>query len=532
MNTDSLPAGSQVLLVDDDPVNLYFLASLLEEHGFHSQTAERGLQALELALSHPPDLVLLDIRLPDMDGLEVCHRLKADPRTGNPPVIFLSSARDVALKVKGFQAGGVDYITKPFQPEEVLVRIGTHLSLRLAHRQLEESRALLEERVKERTAELEKANQAKSDFLATMSHEIRTPMHAILGMSDILLETRLDDSQRSYVTMFQKAGRNLLNLINDILDLSKVESGQLGLQEHPFDLANAFSEVVDILAPQAHGKGVLLQTTFPAQLPHHVVGDAMRFKQILLNLLGNAIKFTEKGAIQLTARLLERQGDRLLLEFTVEDSGCGIPADQLAAIFKPFTQVDSSSARPYGGAGLGLSICHRLVESMGGTMAVSSTLGVGSRFEFTLLLKESSLSQSSQPSAPQWMPGQLICNGLNILLAEDSEDNVQLISIYLKATPHRLTVAKNGREAVEMYRQHPFDLILMDLQMPIMDGYTATRTIRQIEAQEKRPRLPILAISAFALHGDEEKSLQAGCDQHITKPLSKQHLLHLLNTWQ
>ncbi|MBF0429041.1 MAG: response regulator, partial [Magnetococcales bacterium] len=217
-----------ILVVDDIPENIDVLKGALMRD-YTVRPAPNGLIALKAAhISPHPDLVLLDIMMPEMNGYEVCRRLKADEVTQHIPVIFVSAKSEEEDELEGLRLGAVDYITKPFQPEEVLVRIGTHLSLRLAHRQLEESRALLEERVKERTAELEKANQAKSDFLATMSHEIRTPMHAILGMSDILLETRLDDSQRSYVTMFQKAGRNLLNLINDILDLSKVESGQLG----------------------------------------------------------------------------------------------------------------------------------------------------------------------------------------------------------------------------------------------------------------------------------------------------------------
>ena len=376
-------------------------------------------------------------------------------------------------------------------------------------------------------AAAESASRTKSDFLASMSHEIRTPMNAIMGIADLLAKTKLTAEQDRFVQIFRRSGDNLLNLINDILDLSKVEASQLDLERTGFSLSDHLEKVFEMVEPRAQEKGLSLTCEIAPSVSNELVGDPMRLRQVLMNLLGNAIKFTETGSVNLK---VERQADGAIpaaLQFTVTDTGIGIPAQKLPLIFERFTQADSSTTRRFGGSGLGLTISKRLVELMGGRIWVTSEEGQGSTFAFSVPFEIWSAADSLE-AAPVGAHPTAPLPPLRILMAEDSPDNCAIAMAYLQDTPYRIEVAVNGAIACQMFMAGHYDLVLMDRQMPVMDGLTATRTIRAWEASHGRAPTPIIAVTASALKGDRETCLAAGCTAYLSKPIKQDVLLQAI----
>jgi PAS domain S-box-containing protein len=387
-------------------------------------------------------------------------------------------------------------------------------------------RKRVEMELKQAKAVAESASRTKSDFLASMSHEIRTPMNAIMGIADLLAKTTLTSEQDKYVQVFRRAGDNLLNLINDILDLSKVEASQLELERTGFSLMDQLEIVMEMVAAKAHEKGLALVCEIAPNVPADLVGDPTRLRQVLLNLIGNAVKFTESGEVSLHVML---ELDTLVptLRFTVSDSGIGIPAEKLERVFERFTQADTSTTRRFGGSGLGLTISKRLVELMGGRIWVESEVGEGSMFAFAVPFEiwiGDTLRGAVLVGPDQGVP--LI--PLRILLAEDSPDNCLVTMAYLEDTPYQIEIAETGAIACEMFATRPYDLVLMDRQMPVMDGLTATRKIRAWEQANDRQPTPIIALTASALKGDREMCLAAGCTAFLTKPIKQEVLLQAI----
>jgi signal transduction histidine kinase/FixJ family two-component response regulator/HPt (histidine-containing phosphotransfer) domain-containing protein len=380
------------------------------------------------------------------------------------------------------------------------------------------------------------ATQAKSDLLAKVSQEIRTPMNALLGVADLLADTPLTTEQRRHVDVFRHAGRALAVLIDDLLDMSKIEARRLELDLHAFELEPLLDEQIALLGMRARERGLRLTRRVDDDVPAHVWGDRHRLAQVLTNLLGNALKFTQRGFVELHVERAEAQD---MLRFSVQDSGIGVPPDKLESIFSPFTQADSSVTRNFGGTGLGLTIVRSLVELMGGRITVDSAPGRGSTFSFTVRLPAAPAAVPDGGAAPALgpalatpivteAPSALAASTpgtIRILLAEDNPTNVYLIEAMLAGLDCVIDVATDGREAVRKFRAGAFDLVLMDVQMPLLDGLAAAQELRRIEREQGRSRTPIVALTAHASERDRQRSLEAGCDAHLAKPLAKSTLL-------
>ena len=388
-------------------------------------------------------------------------------------------------------------------------------------------RKLIEESLVEAKAGAEAANSAKSVFLANMSHEIRTPLNAILGFTNLTLESDLNGQQQEYLRHVRSSAGHLLELINEILDLSKIEAGRMELDISRFSLRTGLNELLETQRLRAGEKGVALVYQIDQEVPDRLEGDAGRLHQVLINLVANAIKFTAKGEIRIRVSLAEQKGDRARVGITVADTGIGIPLERQKVIFEPFSQGDISITRKFGGTGLGLAICKHFVAMMGGEIFVESTPGLGSTFGFTALFKVSVEERTGSVEVVSEGKAAPAVSDLKILLAEDNLVNRKLVSALLNKAGHTVSFAENGREAVELHKKQDFDLILMDVEMPEMDGLEATTRIRNTPRDRSR-RIPIIAMTAHAMKGDRERFLEAGMDDYLAKPIDRNQMMSII----
>jgi signal transduction histidine kinase len=532
----------KILIVDDKPGNLLALEKVLEALDAVIVRAGSGEAALKACLRDEFALAILDVQMPGMDGYELARYLRGDSHTRMLPIIFLSAVfSDEAHVDMGYLAGAVDFLTKPFRAEHLLGKARFFLEFDRQRAELAESKKALEDLLKAQreTSEnlareiearrqaqeeqqlameaAEAANQAKGIFLANMSHELRTPMNGVVGMLQLLASAGLPPQQREYVDIAKSSALSLLRILSDILDLSRIEAGKLELREEPFDPAELVSGVAQALHVEARGKGLALSQRFEAALPGCVSGDSSRVRQVLINLAGNAIKFTTSGSVLIEAGYQESPGGKGTLLFSVTDTGVGIPGDKLDDIFEPFTQVDGSYSRRRGGAGLGLGIVKRIVDAMGGHIVVWSEEGKGTAMEVALPLATlPGRCRVSDQHAEGTGQGPL---GYKVLVAEDDVINRLATLKFLEMLGCTARAVEDGDQVVPALAQENFDLVLMDVSMARMDGPEAAREVRRAGNAVPRTDIPIVAMTAHAMKGDRERYLSMGMDDYITKPV-------------
>jgi signal transduction histidine kinase len=506
----------KIIVVDDNPENLAALRNTLKDlyEVYPSPSAAKMFNFLEHI--DPPDLILLDVEMPEMNGYEAITKLKSGTQYKDIPVIFLTSMTDAKSEIEGLRLGAVDYIRKPFVTPLLLQRIKTYLALM---DQQNEILQLLDLKTKAEM-EAQESSRAKSEFLSNMSHEIRSPLNAVIGMINIATEETEMETVKHYLAKAGNASKFLMGVINDILDMSKIEANKFELSYDEFDFGTMVTNVMDIINVRAKEKSQNVTVNVSKEIPASLIGDELRLSQVVTNLLTNAIKFTpENGKIDLTAEKSEEADNEVTLKITVTDSGIGISPEQQKNLFTSFNQADSSITKKFGGTGLGLAISKRIVELMNGAIRIESELGKGAKFIFTIKAKKGTQT-AAKAAATGTKAADFDFKKYTILVAEDMEFNREIIGKYLVKTGITLDFAEDGKIALSTFTQNPdkYDLIFMDIQMPEMNGYDVVRAIRALNLPHAKD-IPIVAMTANAFQEDIEKSLEAGMNGHLAKPI-------------
>ena len=495
-----------LLVIDDSRFMRRNIKNLLYPRKYNLFMAESAEEGLAILKEEDIHLVLLDVELPGISGINFIEIMKKNQKFIDIPVIALSSNDSPHIVARLLKHGANDFIKKPYIPEQLILKCDLHVRNYL--------NVLL---LAKRTEQLKQAEKAKSIFLANMSHEIRTPLNAIVGFVDILKEKNLDEESKKYINIISNSSKMLLNILNDILDLSKIEAGKLTIEKVVFNLEEEILVVLDLLRLKAIEKHINLKEEF-INLPKYVRSDPTRLKQVIMNLLSNAIKFTPENK-NIYAKF-EYKDNKLFV--SIKDEGIGMSPDQAKKIFEPFKQADDSTTRKYGGTGLGVTISKNIVELLGGELKLKTELNKGSEFYFEIPIevvdnyKEEKIEIKKEFNS-------------KVLVVEDNKANQMFLEVVLKKLNLEYEIANNGKEAIEKYKDGKFDIILMDENMPIMNGIEAVKHIRKYEEENNLKHTPIISVTANALQGDRERFLNAGFDDYLAKPIDLNKLKEILS---
>ncbi|TSA28980.1 MAG: hybrid sensor histidine kinase/response regulator [Bacteroidetes bacterium] len=515
----------KVLIVDDRVRNLIVLEEMLADLGIDLVRATSGKEAIEKTRNTEFALVLMDIRMPGMDGFEAVEEIRKDPRNELLPIIYITAFyHEDYYKVKGIRTGAVDFITKPIIPDVLQGKVTVFTRLYRQRKNLEEEilwREQIEKDLKKAKELAEDATRAKQKFLSNMSHEIRTPLNAIINTVNLMHEGDPQAELLDNMEILKFSADSLLQIVNDILDYSKIDAGRIEFEKVEFEMRKLLTGVKQSFDFEVNRRNLKMDVSLDESIPMVVLGDSARLTQILINLVGNAVKFTEKGHIAIEAKPVKRHNSLIDIEFRITDTGIGIPKDKLEMIFESFTQASSSTTRKYGGTGLGLAITQKLVELQGGALQVKSKVGKGSTFHFTLPFLTSDKTHVEDDA--QLKEHYHSLKGLKVLVVEDNLVNQKIVSKFLSRWEAAYEIAENGRIAVEKVIKTHFDLVLMDLHMPEMSGYEATLKIRAMDGEYFK-ELPIIALTASVFLEDREKIFDFGMSGFVTKPFNPKEL--------
>ncbi len=525
------PPKFEILIVDDLHDNLLALNGILERDDLNIRKALSGKDALELMMKHEFCLAILDVKMPGMSGFELAELMRGTKKTRNIPIIFVTAtATEQNFSFKGYESGAVDFLLKPLDVHAVKSKVNIFIELHRQQYELAQQLLTITHLLSDlhsAKTEAERANASKTEFLAHMSHEIRTPIGAILGFSELMkAPTNTIEENSFYTKVIERNSHQLLRLIDDILDLSKVEAGRISIEHIEFSLTDLLLDLNSAVSLRARAKKIEFRLKVVGQIPSHVSSDPHRLRQILDNVVGNAIKFTDHGSVELR---VSYGGSKLKFEF--EDTGLGITKDQAAKLFQPFAQADMSITRKYGGTGLGLVLSRKLAETLGGRLDLSSSGdGPGSTFVVEIKADRSSSAVMVGPEAIGLRASPSVVRkeshsltGLEVLLIEDSPDNQILITTYLKKEGARVTCASDGASGVNLALTGVFGIVLMDIQMPILDGHQATQRLRQTGYVK-----PIVALTAHAMNEEYDKCIASGFTDFLTKPIQRDLLISTL----